>query len=296
MGLFTTPPITYNLNDRGRAASGIARAYKSVPAIVSAINGPRTQEMVKRRDLLGFFSHVPRRMFGLFPLDNAGFVGGQQKTFLPAFVTTQLSAAPDGTVTHVAEFLDTEPGRAACDMWNAKVGGFSTAMDENTSPVLFAGLDYVGIPNYSENRGYSLDSGAGDGIDDDIAAYMAMVSAMRMTLDSGGMAPSDVLSAFGAAQERIAQLERENVELLAIAARRGASPAQVKATLDSGAGYSLGVRLDSGADLLSAHQAWLTADVDKINSASTAIHDVRKAEAAFGAGMARITGFLGLTR
>ena len=68
MGLFTTPPITYNLNDRGRAASGIARAYKSVPAIVSAINGPRTQEMVKRRDLLGFFSHVPRRMFGLFPL------------------------------------------------------------------------------------------------------------------------------------------------------------------------------------------------------------------------------------
>jgi hypothetical protein len=99
MGLLTTDPITYNLNNRGRAASGIPRNYKSVPAIVAAINSPRTQEMVKRRDLLGFFSHVPRRMFGLFPLDNAGFVGGQQKTFLPAFVTTSLTAEPGPLVT-----------------------------------------------------------------------------------------------------------------------------------------------------------------------------------------------------
>ena len=104
--------------------------------------------------------------------------------------------------------------------------------------MLFAGMDYVGIPNYDENRGYTLDSGADDGVSGDIAAYMAMVNAVRMTLDSGGMAPGDVLAAFGAAQERIARLERENVELLAIAARRGVSAQQARLTLDSGAGGS----------------------------------------------------------
>lgn len=296
MGLLTTDPITYNLNSRGRAASGIPRNYKSVPAIVAAINSPRTQEMVKRRDLLGFFSHVPRRMFGLFPLDNAGFVGGQQKTFLPAFVTTSLTAAPDGTVTHVAEFLDTEPGRAACDMWKAKVGGFSTAIDENSSPVLFAGLDYVGIPNYDGNRGYTLDSGADDGVSGDIAAYMAMVNAVRMTLDSGGMAPGDVLAAFGAAQERIARLERENVELLAIAARRGVSAQQARLTLDSGAGFSLGVTLDSGADLQRAHDAWRATDINAVNRASMAASDTTRAEREHDSAMARVLGVLGLSR
>lgn len=157
--MLTQPPvITYNLKERGRSARGSERNY-NIKELVKSINGAATQERVKTRGMLGYLGHWPRIRFGIEPPEG-GLYGGKAHAVEPALVTTLLRAYEDGTVEHKTEFLDNENGRIASRMFENRVGGFSSAING----VELVGFDWVNDPNYSTNRGYSLDSTTDDGI------------------------------------------------------------------------------------------------------------------------------------
>jgi hypothetical protein len=147
------PVITYNLNDRGRQHTGQSRNF-DVRAICDSVNGPATQETVKSRGMLGYFGHKLRLLAGLEPSESV-VIGGKYNEIEPAIITTDIKAAPDGTISHKTEFLDTEPGRKAARLYANKVGGFSSVIDKNNRLI---GFDFVLQPNYNGNRGFSLDS------------------------------------------------------------------------------------------------------------------------------------------
>ncbi|MAK43186.1 MAG: hypothetical protein CMN80_03400 [Spongiibacter sp.] len=154
MAAAETGVIEYNLSERGRKHTGIARAFNT-RAIVDHINSPATQERVKSRDLVGFYGHWPRIKFGMQPREG-NLDKGIPSIVEPAIVTTFLQASPDGTIRHKAEFLDTDSGMVARKMHKSRVGGFSSAID--TVKNQFFGFDYVIDPNFNGNRGYALDS------------------------------------------------------------------------------------------------------------------------------------------
>ena len=54
--------------------------------------------------------------------------GGKPITLKPAIRTTFLEADNNGNLTHQTEFLDTQEGKDAYDLYQNKVGGFSAAM------------------------------------------------------------------------------------------------------------------------------------------------------------------------
>jgi hypothetical protein len=90
-----------------------------------------------------------------------GMDGGKPITLKPAIRTTFLEADNNGNLTHQTEFLDTQEGKDAYDLYQNKVGGFSAAMTTvpkgvTEIPVSFYGFDYVLEPNFSGNRGYTL--------------------------------------------------------------------------------------------------------------------------------------------
>lgn len=199
--------IRYNLKDRGRRYRGKERNF-NIAQIAAAINSPETQERVKNRDMHGFYGHWPRVKFGMIP--NEGVMDGQDTAprVIPAFITTYLQAFPDGTVEHRAEFIDTEPGQVAAKLHASKVGGFSSAIDE-MNPRFF-GFDYVLEPNFSTNRGYSLDSAAGMTLDDvEQAVRDEQLHAMSILLDS-------VNAERKAVSDVIERLQAENEELLSM--------------------------------------------------------------------------------
>ena len=150
-----TPVIRYNLKDRGRQHTGQHRNF-NIKAICDAINGPACQEMVASRGMLGFYGHLPRVRYGMAPVEG-GIEGGKYAPVEPAIVTTYLKADYDGNVEHRAQFLDTAAGRLAAKLWEEKVGGFSSAIDQSRPE--FYGFDYVAQPNYLNNsfRGIALD-------------------------------------------------------------------------------------------------------------------------------------------
>lgn len=158
MGLITDS-ITYNVRERGRRFTGVDRDLDTA-ALANLINSPATQEMVKAGDLLGYFGHWPRRVLGMMPQEG-GVVDGKVVHVEPALKTVELQALPDGTITHRAQFLDTKPGRMAEGLFNAKEGGFSSAIDPvpRTRPIIprrFCGFDFVFSPNYNGNRGHAV--------------------------------------------------------------------------------------------------------------------------------------------
>lgn len=177
-----TKVISYNLKDRGRRFRGKERNF-NIRAIAAAINGPATQERVRNRDMHGFYGHWPRVKFGMIPNEGVMDGGDSAPRVIPAFITTYLRAFDDGTVEHKAEFIDTEPGRVAAKLFDSRVGGFSSAIEE--APAQFFGFDYVLEPNYSTNRGYALDSAAGMTLDAvDEAIRDEQLGAMEILLDS----------------------------------------------------------------------------------------------------------------
>ena len=221
-----TPVIKYNLRDRGRKYTGKARDF-DIRAICDVINGPKCQERVKNRDLLGYRGHWPRMAFGLRPTEG-GVKQGKIVDLEAALVTTMLKAYPDGTIEHQAEFLDTLPGQIAARMYASRVGGFSSAISEEIPE--FFGFDYVNEPNYTENRGFTLDS----------------VMDGSVTLDSVGVTFDDVLAeinrenskgivllldsatnAYDQALQTIDRMQVENDQLVSMLAEKG-----IRATLD----------------------------------------------------------------
>ena len=206
-----TAVISYNLRERGRAHTGQPRNF-DVPRIAAAINGPACQERVRNREMFGFYGHWPRIKFGMLPQEG-GIAGGKAQTIEPALITTLLRAHSDGTVEHQAEFLPTQPGQIAAKLYESRTGGFSSAIDE-AKPELF-GFDYVLAPNFTTNRGYSLDSvlceggACAVGMDCDAldaAIFEEQLAAMNALLDAahGGQR---------LAEETLSHLEQENARL-----------------------------------------------------------------------------------
>ncbi len=187
-----TDVITYNLTDRGRKYRGKDRHF-NIAAVVAAINGPECQERVRKRDMLGYYGHWPRVRFGMLPAEG-GLDKGIPSLVEPAIVTTYLKAHDDGTIEHKAEFLTTESGKVAADLFENHVGGFSSAIIDTAQHTEFFGFDYVLEPNYSTNRGWSLDSASGrflDSVGNEVdeatiqaAAYDEQVRTIKALLDS----------------------------------------------------------------------------------------------------------------
>lgn len=224
-----TPIIRYNLKDRGRQHTGQRRNF-NIKAICDAINSPACQETVAVRGMIGFYGHLPRVRYGMTPVEG-GIEGGKYAPVEPAIVTTYLKADYDGNVEHRTEFLDTAAGRLAAKLWEEKVGGFSSAIDQ-ARPEFF-GFDYVASPNYVNNsfRGVVLDdvSGAnphGLTYDDIYAAEQdEQAQAMVALLDSARMERDR-------ASEVIEHLRAENEQLISLLASKGQD---VGAALDSAA-------------------------------------------------------------
>lgn len=149
-----TDPIIYNLKERGFKAFGNPRQF-NIPLVASIINSPAVQEAVKARSIVGYFGHWPRVKFGAIAVEG-GTDGKNAVAVEPAVVTTSIKAYGDGTIEHVQEFLDTDPGQKALRLFQSKVGGFSSVINEMRR--IFGGFDYVIAPNYNSNRGYVMDS------------------------------------------------------------------------------------------------------------------------------------------
>jgi len=220
--------ITYNLKDRGRQYRGQERHF-DIPAIVRAINSPECQERVKSRDMLGFYGHWPRVRFGMTPSE-----GGIQGAVAPALVTTYLKAYEDGTIEHQEEFLDTDTGKIAWKMFEGRVGGFSSAIDQRRPA--FYGFDYVNEPNYSTNRGYALDGVLSGEYTLDSTNPMTIEqveAAMRDEQLHGLMALLDSVERQNKmANDTIESLRDEVDELHALLTKQGMKPKEIQAVLD----------------------------------------------------------------
>lgn len=211
--LVQPPMIRYNLKERGREFRGVERNF-DIPAIVAAINSPACQERVKTRGMLGYLGHWVRIRFGLEPPEG-GIADGKAHAIEPAIVTTHLKAYPNGDIEHKTEFLDNDTGRIASRMFDNKVGGFSSVIDE--VKVNFFGFDWVNDPNYSTNRGYGLamDSATNGAmtLDDIIAAeYQDRTQAMLLLLEKTEYREKLALDSAVA-------LRNENDELLSLLAQ-----------------------------------------------------------------------------
>lgn len=226
--LVQPPLIRYNLKERGRQFRGTERNF-DIPAIVAAINSPACQERVKTRGMLGYLGHWVRIRFGLEPPEG-GIAQGKAQAVEPAIVTTFLKAYPNGDIEHQTEFLDTDPGRIASRMYANKVGGFSSAIDENR-PTFF-GFDWVNDPNYSTNRGYSLalDSATNGGmtLDDIMAAeFQDQTQAMSMLLERSEYREKLAL-------DSAAALRAENNDLLDLLAQYSAASKAPEVPISTG--------------------------------------------------------------
>ena len=208
-----TSIIRYSLKERGRSYTGQPRAF-DVPKLAAVINGAACQERVRNRDMIGFYGHWPRVKFGMHPAEG-GLANGKAHAIEPALVTTHLRAYNDGTVEHRAEFLPTQAGDIAAKLYTARTGGFSSAIDQ-LKPEFF-GFDYVLEPNFTTNRGYSLDSvlceGGACAIGMDCDAVNAAIleeqlAAMMTLLDAAHSGQT-------LAEQTLAALDAENAELRA---------------------------------------------------------------------------------
>lgn len=218
-----TPVITYNLRERGRRHRGKERNF-NVRALAAYINGPVCQERIRNRDMLGYYGHWPRIKFGLNPAEG-GLDCGKPSLVEPAIVTTMLKAHDDGTIEHQAEFLDTDSGKVAAKLYASRTGGFSSAIDNIRQE--FWGFDYVFEPNYTTNRGYTLDDVRDMTLDDvEAAIYDEQLRGLHHLLDA-------VNAERNLANDIIERLRTENEQLLSMLASKGVSEA---AALDSTGG------------------------------------------------------------
>lgn len=231
---FKTPVIRYSLKERGRKFRGVERNF-DIAALIAAINGGTCQERVRHRDMFGYYGHWARVRFGMNPAEG-GMDAGKAVAIEPALVTVLLKADADGTVQHQAEFLPTRSGNLAAKLFQARAGGFSSAID--TLKPEFFGFDYVLEPNYSTNRGYSLDSVLCEGgacriapeVVDSII-YDEHLAGMAQLLDSTQSLRRASLLAMDGLRKELQHAQAENADLLsrlvALDAVKGKRPASV---------------------------------------------------------------------
>jgi len=239
-----TGKIRYNVQQRGRKHNGKDRNF-DLPAMARLVNGPAVQEQVEQGDLLGYYGHWMRMKFGMSPPESI-VLDGKVVRIEPAIRTTYLHADADGNIEHEAEFLDTESGRMAESLFDSKAGGFSSAIGARSNgisdiPTAFGGFDYVFEPNFTENRGYMLDSVDADLNDevvfDNVIQEMALSTAAFNQLFDSLRRDNE----FAGTQTRLAmetadRLREENEELLSLLAAHGTPNAAGIIVLDSTGG------------------------------------------------------------
>lgn len=219
-GISRTGVIRFNVKDRGRKFLGSDRNFDTV-ALANLINGGAVQERVANGDLYGFYGHWPRQKFGMEPMEG-GFVGGKRVDLEPSHRTISLKAFPDGTIEHETEFLDTLPGRLAERLFRTKAGGFSSAITAPRRgaaqvPEGFHGFDYVLEPNFTKNRGYTLD---GVDLSDEDCCVLDEVAEYNSLLDSTNTLLNRIQEDYNRLEEVAQRLELENAELYTMLARK----------------------------------------------------------------------------
>ncbi|WP_289172059.1 hypothetical protein [uncultured Parasutterella sp.] len=216
-----TSLITYNLHERGRQYRGQDRSKIDFSRIIDFINGPECQEMVKNRDLLGYYGHYARMKYGLSPTEVGAVRGEAPVTLQPAIVTTKIKAYKDGTIEHQAEFLNTDNGKICEKLYDSRVGGFSSAISGDKSR--FFGFDYVLEPNYSTNRGYMFDSVSVSKMTDEEffdAVHNEQAQALLAIIDQQELG-------LKVANEAIENLRTENNQLMSMLSNAGVNPSGV---------------------------------------------------------------------
>ncbi len=207
----TQPPtIRYNLKDRGRQFRGQERNFNIKALCDSIMSGP-TQERVKTRAMLGYFGHKPRILAGMEPMESL-VINGKYNEIEPAIVTTSLTCDMAGNIEHKTEFLDTPSGRRAARMFANRIGGFSTVIDQGKNE--FIGQDFVLDPNFSGNRGFSLDSA-------DLTFDQVLCDAQSEEEDFWNALVNVKDNQIETLTVTLDHLQEENIELLSILASSG---------------------------------------------------------------------------
>ena len=174
---------SFSLLDEKRKYNGNHRKY-----IIENARGvcysSATKERIKNREAFGFYGHGRRILSGHMDPQEVDVITLPDGTKamvsnIPSNVTTKFDIDEKGTVTHVQEILDTEPGKIVSGLNKSRVGGFSWACSgedgaKSNATLLtgFSGFDYVLIPGFSSNRGYVLESAQGSAILESVAAVV----------------------------------------------------------------------------------------------------------------------------
>lgn len=212
-----TGVIRYNFNERARLHNGVDRVV-DIPSAMRVCNGPQVQELIKSGDVLGYYGHNYRELYGL-DVPETVVVQGKAIALEPSVRTVFLHVHPDGTVEHEQEFLNTRTGQLCDRLFGDKAFGFSSAFDTREVAGVrfvtgFFGFDFVRAPNYHTNRGYMLDSLAGEGDRRD-----AMLLDHIAMLDSLGGMLEQQTAAYAALEGHCERLHAENDQLVRMLAR-----------------------------------------------------------------------------
>lgn len=182
----------FNIFSNGRQHSGIDRGY-NLDNFRQAVESPRLREAIKLREAYGYLGHGARELTGSMSpaeLGVAKLKNGTETVLrnLPGCVMTSLDIDNSGNVRHTQEFLDNDEGRAMLGLHKSKVGGFSVAATgtqglpgRGTRISQIHGFDYVTKPNFSDNRGFVLDSADGEDV---VTAVLDSLTAHGLTRDA----------------------------------------------------------------------------------------------------------------
>jgi len=255
--------IRYNLLDTARTYTGQPRRL-DIAAAMRLFNGPAVQEAIKNRDIVGYVGHQFREKYGLDPKETV-IEGGRQITLEPSNFTVSVRCLPDGTLEHEQEFLDTAAGRIAERLWESKAYGFSSAIHAPERagmrvPLGFFGMDFVKSPNYTQNRGYMLDS-AGPGCFEDDADFASDMSALYDSVDTmireSDERAREISQAYLEQGERYDALLDECARLQERLKQAGASPAM----LDSSGPMQRPMVVAKGQEMLDSAARFMSAEL-----------------------------------
>ncbi len=248
--LFRTGIIRFNVKDRGRKFLGQDRNFDTV-ALANVINSGAVQERVAKGDMYGYYGHWPRNKFGM-DVTEGGFVGGKRVDIEPAHRTISIKAFPDGTIEHETEFLNTTPGKLALRLYQSKAGGFSSAITAPRRgsmqvPESFHGFDYVLEPNYSTNRGHTL-----DGLSDEDGFTLDEVAEYNGLLDSTTALLDRIQNDYDILDDAFTKLERENAEMRSMLAKKNISSSIVLDGVIDVVSHSTKNRFENATDFFDA--------------------------------------------
>lgn len=155
--------LQFNLFERNRVLIGKDRSNLDVQAMVNVFNNKLSQEKVESGVMYGFYGHQVRQRWGMNPPETVVETDSNGKVIRtiyldPALRTIHLKAHKNGDVEHQVEFLKTKSGEVAKRQYEAKLGGFSQAVNyqpygAKLTAIEMFGFDLVHIHNFKDNEG-----------------------------------------------------------------------------------------------------------------------------------------------